>query len=72
MSFRKHHEKAIAESIPLTKMPATQLSELSGENEALCIKSPGKSKFDDQYRILAYYRNTTPFKKHKIDFHEKL
>lgn len=62
MSFKKHHEKAIAESIQLTKMPVIQLSELSGENEALCLKSPEKSQYSDQDHIPAYYRNATSFK----------
>lgn len=49
--FRKHHEKAIAGSIQLTKMPVIQLSELSGENEPLCLKSPEKSQYNDQDHI---------------------
>lgn len=72
MSFRKRHEKATAESFQLTKMPVIQLSELSGENEALCLKSPEKPQYSDKDHIPADYRSATPFQEHEIDFHERL
>lgn len=72
MTFRKHHEKAIAESIQLTKMSVIQLSELSNENKALCLRSQEKSQYGDQDYILAHCRSATSFQAHKIDFHERL
>lgn len=71
MSFREHHEKATAESIQLTKMPV-QLSEQSGENEALCLKSPEELQYSDKDHIPAHYRIATPFQEHETGFHGRL
>lgn len=72
MTFRKHQGKGIDESIQLTKMPVIQLSELSGENEALWLRSLEKSQYSDQDHILAHCRSATPFQTHKIDFDKRL
>jgi len=68
MSFRKHHEKATAESIQVTTMPIIQLPELSVEDEAFPPKSPGKSQYSDRDHTLIYYTDATPYQEHEIDF----